>query len=160
MSSTPTARAYGCFRACILALLSLHLSACSNPRFRSPFEGRVIDADTREPIPGAAVLLETYAHCARFLSGERRDFPPEQTRTDQSGRFRIGRTLSFVPGCFANGWEDEVYVLAPGYSAEHLSHSTLAALDAREFASPGFDPIERIADISRTLAALSGVTVT
>src|SRR5882724_3526920 len=142
MSSTLTARAWRCFRTCILALFSLHLSACSNPRFRSPLEGRVIDADTREPIPGAAVILETYAHCARFMSGERRDLPTEQTRTDQSGRFRIGRTLSFVPNCFANGWGDELYVLAPGYSAERLSHSTLAALDTHEFTSPGFDPIE------------------
>jgi len=47
-----------------------------------------MDADARKPIPRAAVLLETYAHCGSFLSGERCDLPPEQTRIDQSGRFR------------------------------------------------------------------------
>jgi len=142
MTSTPRAVDRGALRACVLALFSLHLDACSNPHFRSPLEGRVVDADTRAPIQGAVVLLETYAHCAKFMSGETRNLPTEQARTAQDGRFRIGRYMSFAPNCFANGWGDELYVMAPGYSAEHLSHSTLPALDTHEFASPGLDLIE------------------
>jgi hypothetical protein len=103
-------------RVLIIGLLLLGItafaSADEHPREQwGPFAGRIVDAETGQPIPGAAVLV-VWREAAGFALLETRFYEAKETTTDATGRWEIPRmetsrmrvtvkppaVYSFVPG--------------------------------------------------------------
>lgn len=65
--------------------------------YRGPFEGRVIDADTREPIEGAVVFMEW--RLGKPTAAGRIDefYDAEEVLTNKKGYFRIKKKWSLNP---------------------------------------------------------------
>ena len=63
----------------------LNLYACSS----GPTRGRVIDAGTREPIPGAVVVGEWSTISLAFSGGNSECYDARETVTDTKGDFEI-----------------------------------------------------------------------
>src|SRR5438128_6877352 len=127
----------------ILTVALACLIACSGqPYRRAPIEGQVVDADTRQPIEGATVILGTIAHCARGMEGYSVEVQPEVSRTDGHGHFRIGQPFyPAPPGCSSWGWDDALHLLAPGYIDDSLYHNTYM-VGENDFAVVGLLPAE------------------
>lgn len=58
-----------------------------------PFEGKVIDADTKEPIAGAAVLAVYHDTVYTVMGPNTYDVDGQETLTDESGEFKIPASL-------------------------------------------------------------------
>ncbi len=56
-----------------------------------PFRGRIVDADTGEPIPGAAVVVVWMEHVPNPVQGQERFYDALAAVTDFGGRFEIPR---------------------------------------------------------------------
>lgn len=64
---------------------------------RGPFEGRVVDADTRQPIPGAVVFVEWLLGHVTVAGRVDTFYDAAEVLTDEHGHFRIGRKSSWNP---------------------------------------------------------------
>lgn len=73
--------------SCILFLL---LAGCCYPvRYDGPYKGRVIDADTGQPIEGVVVLGVWYKVAVTPAGGVSSYYDAAETVTDKSGNFEI-----------------------------------------------------------------------
>jgi hypothetical protein len=99
----------------IIGLL-IFLASCAISHKYGPYYGKVIDAETKQPIEGAAVLVVyTTEQCG--LAGSVEHFADAQeTLTNKNGEFRISpkrvNTLRVL-----SGWElhPQVIIFKPGY---------------------------------------------
>jgi hypothetical protein len=111
-------------RAIGLILLILFwsiVSSASGPfRIETPIKGRVIDAETKKPIPKAVLRVDRIADCPRGgIPGghgtELHFLPALEAETGLDGNFEIAGTATASPcGVFAN-WSDWLEVVAIGY---------------------------------------------
>lgn len=78
---------------------------------------QIVDAETNQPVAGAAINLQRSVLCARLTrSAAVHDLPPLETTTDAAGRFELDAPAARPPsGCGAPGWSYRLRVLAPGY---------------------------------------------
>ncbi len=65
------------------------LSSCHPVRIDGPYKGRIIDADTRQPIEGVVVLGVWYKEYAIGATGGSEFYDAEETVTDKNGDFKI-----------------------------------------------------------------------
>lgn len=106
----------------MLLLLSLVLPGCcamTSPlpfRHLPSFYGKVIDADTKEPIPGAVVLAVYYKEVITPVGTNDYIIDGQEVLTDQNGEFEIPSAQrwfvaerGFTRGCLT--------ILKPGYGA-------------------------------------------
>lgn len=74
----------------VFFLLTSHPVVASVIRYDGPYEGKVINADTGEPIRGAVVLGE-WSRLYHHVAGTTHQFyDAVETVTDENGEFRIG----------------------------------------------------------------------
>ncbi len=87
-----------------------------NPLFAGgPYKGKVIDAQTKEPLAGAVVLTVWY-RSGPTLVGTPRDFlDAEEVLTDSQGEFVVGRSApaSLIPGTWVT--DPDITIFYPGY---------------------------------------------
>lgn len=81
---------------CILVVFGLLVSAAAaQAGYRGPFEGRVLDAETRQPIQGAVVFMEwSYVRIGEKMPTV---FNAAEVLTDERGAFRIKKKRSWNP---------------------------------------------------------------
>jgi energy-coupling factor transporter transmembrane protein EcfT len=85
--------------------------------YLSPFEGRVIDADTKEPIEGAAVLAVYYDQATSIAGTNTFPIDAQEALTDSRGEFKIPelkRWLGDRPGTVVDA---RLTIFKPGYGA-------------------------------------------
>jgi hypothetical protein len=105
-------------RKFFLSLVLTMLAGCGpiSPLFAGgPYKGRVIDAETKEPIVGAVVLAVWYRR-APGLGGPSQGFlDAEETLTDKNGEFVIGEhpPASLIPGTWVDG--PNITIFYPNY---------------------------------------------
>jgi hypothetical protein len=84
--------------------------------YLAPYNGKVIDTETREPIVGAAVLVVYYSNIPTISGASSVPEDAQETITNSNGEFKI----SWKIGCFGFGkltWfpEARVNIYKPGY---------------------------------------------
>ncbi len=99
-----------------LALLGLALT-CGHASADGPYRGRVIDAETKEPLVGAVVLIYWNRHAPGIGHGPLESFlGAEETLTDDRGAFVVARNppQTWIPGT----WRSTPYmtIFLPGYA--------------------------------------------
>ncbi len=83
-------------------------------RFPSSYEGKVVDADTGEPVEGVVVLLFWYRSFFLLHGGEY--FDAVETITDKDGIFKaMRRKINLNP--LSNTWYPYVRIFKSGYKA-------------------------------------------
>ena len=77
-------------RAVLICFALLSLTSCAYPiRYDGPYSGRVIDADTREPIEGVVVLGTWSIFHNNLAGGSHTFYDARETVTDKKGEFSI-----------------------------------------------------------------------
>lgn len=102
----------------LLASFSLFMGACTITHEFGPFMGKVVDAETGEPIEGAVVLI-VFTTESSSLGGSVNSFADAiETLTDARGefKFRPKRVNHFKMNA---SWDDDyqVSIFKPGYGA-------------------------------------------
>ena len=83
--------------------------------YLAPFEGRVIDADTKQPIEGAAVLA-VYDRCLPSIQGSISfSIDAQETLTDKYGEFKIPEAKMWFGGKPRSPQEQKLTIFKPGY---------------------------------------------
>lgn len=105
------------FPVVILFLLNFYFAGIFIPvpyRSLAPFYGKVIDADTKEPISDA-VVLAVYTLTRYTLAGEvGYTVDGQETLTDENGEFKLSRKRRWF--VFRRGYpEGEIEIFKPGY---------------------------------------------
>lgn len=78
-----------------------------------PFRGQIVDAETGQPIPGAAVLVVWWESVPNPVQMSRRFYDARETVTDATGKFEVPR---LSPPFFSFRIMDpQVTYFAPGY---------------------------------------------
>ncbi len=78
------------FKAIILFFFLFLLPASCHPvRYDGPYKGRVVDADTRQPIEGVVVLGVWYKEIATPAGGVGSYYDATETVSDKNGEFEI-----------------------------------------------------------------------
>lgn len=108
--------------SCIFIIL-LMLGTCSGGvlspipfLYLNSFEGKVIDAETKQPIPGAAVLAVYYKSGPSVGGSISIPVDAQETLTDDKGQFRIPMDLSWFR--FHRGMTNgKINIFKPGYGS-------------------------------------------
>src|SRR4030043_763483 len=99
---------------CLLSGISL--SACGKAILRA-FEGKVVDAETKEPIEGAAVLAVYYESTISVAGSGYYAVDAQETLTDANGEFKI--PVQTVKLKDASGkLQCNLTIFKPGYRSE------------------------------------------
>lgn len=87
--------------------------------YRGPFEGRVLDAETREPIQGAVVFVEWVRGKPTAAGRVDSFYDAAEVLTDEEGYFRINAKWSWNPW---TNWmlEARVLIFKAGYGNVHI----------------------------------------
>jgi hypothetical protein len=100
----------------LILLVAALFSGCTITHKYDAYHGKVIDAETKQPIEGAAVLI-VYRTQQFGLAGSVSQFADAQeTLTDKNGEFRIP-PIRINKFRVLSGWEGhpEVRIVKPGY---------------------------------------------
>jgi hypothetical protein len=85
------------FAAGVVVLMCLLWVVEAHAGYRGPFEGRVIDADTREPIQGAVVFVEWKRKVMTPVEAQTVYHDAAEVLTDEKGEFYIKKKWSWSP---------------------------------------------------------------
>ena len=110
----------------LIALFPL-LGGCNSPVFiLEPFEARVVDAETGEPIEGAFVVANWALYKDIFLGGERfrEQMEVKETQTDTNGRFAFAGFKKTNPRLLKlRGENPRVTIFKSGYEYSTWANS-------------------------------------
>ena len=114
-------------------LLGASLAGCGHLVYPSgPYRGRVVDAETKQPLAGAAVLA-VWRWGGPGLGHPSEGFHDAlEVLTDANGEFVVPRKTHFIFSIFAEVEEPHFIIYYPGYGSFPLYHvqPTGAALDS------------------------------
>ena len=96
---------------CLLSGISL--SACGKAILRS-FEGKVVDAETKEPIEGAAVLAVYYESTISVAGSGSYAVDAQETLTDANGEFKIPAQTAKIKDA-SGKLQCNLIIFKPGY---------------------------------------------
>ena len=95
----------------------------STSSYAATFKGRVIDADTKEPIEGAVVVASWHESTATIAGGSSRFKDVKETLTNKNGEWRIrgpkgdrfiAQVFAMIPGIYYTE-APEFIIFKPGY---------------------------------------------
>jgi len=110
-------------RSKVTIILYLTFVLFSTTACAATFKGRVIDADTKEPIEGAVVVASWDESTATVAGGSSRLKDVKETLTDRNGQWKIrgpkgdsfiARIFAMIPGIYYTE-APEFIVFKPGY---------------------------------------------
>ncbi len=99
----------------ILLLALAFLSGCAVSQTYGPYKGKVVDAETEEPIEGAVLFME-FTTRAPNPGGATASFADaKEVLTDKNGEFFLEHTVTTLrPGQVWDPWP-KTYIYKPGY---------------------------------------------
>ncbi len=100
-------------RICLLAVLIFLLITATHKY--GPYTGKVVDAETGNPIEGAAVHLSFYIGVIGIVDGHSEYAGAVECLTDKNGEFKLSRRV--LRKQFFSFWDEnpEVIIFKPGY---------------------------------------------
>lgn len=115
---------------CLYGVLALGVMLCVGAaeaeafgaNYRGPFEGRVVDAETGEPIHGTVVFVKWVVRRIGMDSF----FDTDEVVTDQQGKFSVPKNWSWNP-LRTLSMDSEVLILKAGYWYQKTHHWGLIA---------------------------------
>ncbi len=104
-------------RITLFPVVIITLAGCvSIARYDGPYEGRIIDAETRQPLEGVVVFGEWKVFHPNLAGGNYTYYDAAETLTDKNGEFRIpGKGVRV----FSNLTEMYFLIFKAGYEAIH-----------------------------------------
>ncbi len=72
-----------------ILLISLLCSGCTIVGYDGPYEGRIIDSETQQPIEGAVVFGEWTKHVPSIAGAIGSDYDYKETLSDKQGQFKL-----------------------------------------------------------------------
>ncbi len=102
---------------CACFLLFISLISCSP---KHVVRGRVVDAETQQPIPGAAVAIRWYTSAAEKQSAKTGTIAAVQALTDSQGFFKVPKypETHHILGVYKNGYicwsSQDIFTTVPG----------------------------------------------
>jgi hypothetical protein len=125
----------------ITIICALFVSGCEGVLFPlpyrslAPFEGQVVDAETKEPIEGAVVLGLYYYETYTIAGSNSHLKDGQETLTDKNGEFKLPRTRRWF--VLNRGYpEGTLEIFKPGYGT--LWHKRANAVDDnKSWPTPG-----------------------
>ena len=113
--ATVAALSVRALRLCsILWLVAVSAACRDGADVRGPFSGRIVDADTGQPIKGAVVVV-AWTHLMTYFEGGRREVDSRETITDRQGRWDIPERITPPWEGGLAGVLRRFYVFAAGY---------------------------------------------
>ncbi len=113
--ATVAALSVRALRLCsILWLVAVSAACRDGADVRGPFSGRIVDADTGQPIKGAVVVV-AWTHLMTYFEGGRREVDSRETITDRQGRWDIPERITPPWEGGLAGVRRKFYVFAAGY---------------------------------------------
>jgi len=114
-------------RKFFLSLVLTFLAGCGpiSPLFAGgPYQGKVVDAETKAPIVGAVVLAVWYRGAPGLGVSSNGFLDAEEVLTDKSGEFVIGEhpPASWIPGTWVDG--PHITVFYPNYGFYPIYQTT------------------------------------
>lgn len=104
-------------------------------RSLAPFKGKVVDADTKEPIQGAAVLAVYYFTSYGIAGANSYVEDGQETLTNENGEFELPRTRRWF--VLHRGYpEGTLEIFKPGYGTLWNQHAK-AVGDNKSWPTPG-----------------------
>jgi hypothetical protein len=100
------------------------------------FEGRVIDADTKEPIEGASVLAVYYDQWTSIAGTNTYPIDAQETLTDAKGDFKIPELKKWFGGRPGTVSESKLMIFKPGYGL-FPAYMSRGAKESRSIESQG-----------------------
>jgi len=82
-----------------------------------PFEGKVLDADTKQPISGGAVLAIYYGEGATIQGASTYAVDAQETLTDANGEFKIPEVKEWFGNHPRSPVKANLIIFKPGYGA-------------------------------------------
>jgi hypothetical protein len=82
-----------------------------------PFKGKVIDAETKEPIEGTVIVAIYKVRYSRIIESDKASEDAVEVLTSKNGEFYIPPHLYISLKPFASGAESEFIIYKPGYTA-------------------------------------------
>jgi hypothetical protein len=80
----------------MISIFSLAFSGCAIYNHYGPYYGKVVDADTKQPLEGAAVLAVYYTQSYGPAGSVSHYLDAQETVTDKNGEFKIPSLNSFA----------------------------------------------------------------
>lgn len=113
-----------------LIALSIMFCGCTITHRFGPFMGKVVDAETGEPIEGAAVLIGFYTKTSSVGGWVWRFADAIETLTDAEGKFQFpSKRITLFRGMSLWDKQCQISIFKPGYAAYpgnmRLSYSSL-----------------------------------
>lgn len=118
----------------LLSMIIILITATACAGFiRGPFSGRVIDAETKEPIEGAVVLVEWNKRVVTGSPGGPTTYLQEikETLTNKNGEFYIEEYKGFTINPLAKIEDPEFLIFKPGYCVLPKTFSIPACNDMK-----------------------------
>jgi len=132
-----------------------------------PYKGRVIDAETKAPIAGAAVLAVWYQHSPGIGSSVDGYLDAEEVLTDKNGDFTVGQypPASLLPGTWVTGPNITIfypnYGYWPRYQVKRYEAGYKALLNEMERGTVAFElpPLKEKKEIEKSYLLVDPVEV-
>lgn len=130
------------FRFMVPLLFLSMLSGCAVTNKFGPYIGKVVDAETKEPIEGAVVFMTCYTTTPTLAGVNSHYAGFKEAVTDGQGEFLLELRLSTLKPGHAWSYEPEVFVFKPGYGvypwhknakSDTLARNTSHLLPANKF---------------------------
>ena len=100
----------------LLALVCIPLSACAGTRvYTGPWSGQVIDAESKQPIEGAAVVAIWYKYYATPAGDVGNYLDTAETITDKEGKFLLPSKKFLNVPLLRESSAPDFYIFKPGY---------------------------------------------
>ena len=101
-----------------------------------PFEGKVINAETKQPIPGAAVLAVYYGEYATIQGANTYPVDTQETVTDENGEFKVPELKEWFGKRPSAPVEANLIIFKPGYGAFPRHSGTKAVGENKSWPPP------------------------
>lgn len=105
-------------RTLLLAITFGFLFGCAGSHEFGPYKGKVVDADTGEPIEGAVVFIKFFTRVSSVGGSTAYNADAVEVLTDKNGEYNIP-VQRLAVYTFLHGWDKNGYVtiFKPGYGA-------------------------------------------
>jgi hypothetical protein len=100
----------------ISLIITLTFAGCTITHEYGPYDGKVVDAETKEPIEGAAVLVVFYTETWGLTVSQSKFIDAVEVLTDENGEYKIaGKRITGIRPLHSWNPHGYVTIFKPGY---------------------------------------------